>query len=183
DGQREQVYHKLRQYGLLEEDSHDPRVDDTVQLVARTLHTPLPGMGALADISRARLLTEMEFLLRLGGNRLGTLVAILREHGYLQAPLGGHPAQVLYGLMQGFIDLIVEADGQYHVIDYKTNNLGDTMAAYGETELKNAISRAHYDLQYLIYNVALHRHLKYCFGSDYNPAQHLGAVHYLFVRA
>ena len=41
--------------------------------------------------------------------------------------------------------------------------------------------RGHYDLQYLIYLVALHRHLDRCL-PDYDPAEHLGGAQYLFVR-
>lgn len=181
--QRHTVYNTLRQYGLIGEDAADPRIDDTADLVARTLHTPLPGIGALAGIDRGRMLTEMEFMLRLGGHRLGALVDTLREAGYLPAAIGGHPAQTLYGLMQGFIDLVVEVDGAYVILDYKTNRLGDTPVAYRDDALGRAIGRAHYDLQYLIYTVALHRHLKRCLGEQYEPSVHLGGVQYLFVRA
>lgn len=183
DEQRRQVYNVLRKYGLIAEDEADPRMDDTAALIARTLHTPLPEIGPLASVNRHNLLTEMEFMLRLGGHRLGALVDTLREAGYLPAALGGHPMQTLYGLMQGFIDLVVEVDGVYFILDYKTNRLGDTPAAYRDDALKRAIGRAHYDLQYLIYTVALHRHLRRCLGEAYDPAVHLGGVQYLFVRA
>jgi len=181
--QRKLVYDTLRKYGLIAEDTTDPRIDDTAHLVARTLHTPLPDIGPLADLGRRQMLTEMEFMLRLRGNRLGAVVETLREAGYLPAALGGHPMQTLYGLMQGFIDLVVEHDGAFYVLDYKTNRLGDTPAAYRDAALKHAIGRAHYDLQYLIYTVALHRHLRRCLSDDYDPATHLGGVQYLFVRA
>ncbi|MGB7755900.1 MAG: exodeoxyribonuclease V subunit beta [Salinisphaera sp.] len=181
--QRRHLYNVLRKYGLIAEDEADPRIDDTANLVARTLHTPLPGIGPLAGVKRHNLLTEMEFMLRLGGNRLGTLVDTLRQAGYLPAALGGHPMQTLYGLMQGFIDLVVEVDGAYFILDYKTNRLGDTPGAYCAEALGRAIGRAHYDLQYLIYTVALHRHLRRCLGEAYDPAVHLGGVQYLFVRA
>lgn len=183
DDQRETVARHLRQYGLIDESTADPRVDDTASLIARTLHTPLPEIGPLAALDPKHCLAEMEFMLRLGGSRLDRLIETLRTAGYLPAALGGNPASTLYGLMQGFIDLIVEVDGRYIVIDYKTNRLGDTPAAYRAEALQHAIGRAHYDLQYLIYTVALHRHLKRCLGSSYDPAAHLGGVQYLFVRA
>jgi len=181
--QRKLVYDTLRKYGLIAEDTTDPRIDDTAHLVARTLHTPLPDIGPLADVGSTQMLTEMEFMLRLRGNRLGAVVETLREAGYLPAALGGHPMATLYGLMQGFIDLVVEHNGAFYVLDYKTNRLGDTPAAYRDAALKRAIGRAHYDLQYLIYTVALHRHLRRCLSDDYDPATHLGGVQYLFVRA
>ncbi|HET7314508.1 exodeoxyribonuclease V subunit beta [Salinisphaera sp.] len=179
---RDLVTRTLRKHGLIDASDTDPRIDDTANLVARTLHTPLPGIGPLIALDGRRTLAEMEFMLRLRGNRLGTLVDTLREAGYLPAALGGHPGQTLYGLMQGFIDLVVEVDGRYYILDYKTNRLGDTSAAYQAESLRRAIGRAHYDLQYLIYTVALHRHLRRCL-PDYDPATHLGGVQYLFVRA
>lgn len=181
DAPQRLVYDTLRQYGLVAEDPADPRIADTAALVARTLHAPLPDIGPLAGVERGHVLAEMEFMLRLRGSRLGALVDTLRGAGYLPAALGGNPAATLYGLMQGFIDLVVERDGAYFILDYKTNRLGDTPAAYHAAALERAIGRAHYDLQYLIYTVALHRHLRRCL-PDYDPATHLGGVQYLFVR-
>ncbi|ROO32848.1 exodeoxyribonuclease V subunit beta [Salinisphaera japonica] len=178
----EAVYQKLRTGGLIPEDRGDIRIIQTADLVARTLHTPLPSIGALAGLARANMRTEMEFMLRLRGQRLGTLIDTLRAHDYLGAALGGHPAQTLYGLMQGFIDLVVEHDGRFYILDYKTNRLGDTPTDYDGPALQRAITRSHYDLQYLIYTVALHRHLGHCL-PEYDPATHLGGVQYLFLRA
>ena len=183
EDQRDFLLKTLRQYGLIGEEERDPRIDDTAALIARTVHTPLPELGPLAELNPRQTLAEMEFMLRLRGNRLGALVELLREAGYLPAALGGAPQQTLYGLMQGFIDLVVENDGAYYVLDYKTNRLGDTPAAYNAAGLERAIGRAHYDLQYLIYTVALHRHLRQALGDTYDTARHLGGVQYLFVRA
>jgi len=88
----------------------------------------------------------------------------------------------LRGLMQGFIDLVVEAHGRYWVIDYKTNALGPRRADYAGEALAAAVRHHHYDLQYLIYTVALHRYLRRRL-PDYEPEPHLGGVQYLFVRA
>src|SRR5699024_7583555 len=146
-------------------------------------HTPLPEIGRLATLEPQRVRTEMGFMLRLGGNRLSSVIDTLRAAGYLPAALGERPGQTLYGLMQGFIDVVAETSGRYYILDYKTNRLGDTTQAYGPAELGRAIGAAHYDLQYLIYSVALHRHLRFSLGADYDPASHLGGVQYLFVRA
>ncbi|HLQ85115.1 MAG TPA: PD-(D/E)XK nuclease family protein, partial [Salinisphaeraceae bacterium] len=174
---------RLRAYGLLGDHADDPRIGQTVDLVARTLHAPLPDLGPLVALPHARLRAEMGFMLRLRGARLGELIDTLRGAGYLPAALGGDPRQTLYGLMQGFIDVVAEAAGRYYVLDYKTNHLGDTAAAYAPAALQQAMSRAHYDLQYLLYSVALHRHLRRCLGTAYDSATQLGGVHYLFVRA
>jgi exodeoxyribonuclease V beta subunit len=83
--------------------------------------------------------------------------------------------------MQGFIDLTVEAGGRYWVVDYKTNDLGTEPHAYQGDALTRAVRYGHYDLQYLIYLVALHRHLAQTL-PDYDPAHHLGGALYLFLR-
>lgn len=177
------VKNKLRQYGLIGDDDNDLRIVETANLIARTLHTPLPNIGPLANLQTRHVQTEMGFMLRLGGSRLDALVNTLRNAGYLPAALGGSPSQTLYGLMQGFIDVVAQVDGRYFILDYKTNNLGDTLAAYRPAELRRTIGHARYDLQYLIYTIALHRHLQHSLGSSYDPATHLGGVQYLFVRA
>ena len=38
-----------------------------------------------------------------------------------------------------------------------------------------------YDLQYLLYTLALHRYLRTRL-PDYSPEHHLGGVHYLYLR-
>src|SRR5699024_5311655 len=167
------VQARLRQYGSIGDDDDDPRISETANLIARTLHTPLPEIGRLATLEPQRVRTEMGFMLRLGGNRLSSVIDTLRAAGYLPAALGERPGQTLYGLMQGFIDVVAETSGRYYILDYKTNRLGDTTQAYGPAELGRAIGAAHYDLQYLIYSVALHRHLRFCLGADYDPASHL----------
>jgi len=83
--------------------------------------------------------------------------------------------------MHGFIDLTLEADGRYWVLDYKTNDLGERDRAYAPEALAEAVRDAHYDLQYLIYLAALHRHLGRRLPG-YDPARHLGGAQYLFLR-
>src|SRR5699024_3931478 len=177
-----EVAHTLRRYGLIGNRDHDPRMHQTAALVSRILHAPLPDIGPLAHIDHNNLIAEMAFMLRLDGSRLTALIDTLQQAGYLPGGLGEAPEQILNGLMQGFIDLIVQHDDRFIIIDYKTNNLGDTAAAYAPAHLQTAVHSARYDLQYLIYSVALHRHLKRCLAADYNPQHHLGGVQYLFVR-
>src|SRR5699024_7707578 len=134
---------RLRQYGLIGDADNDTRTHQTAELIARTLHTPLPEIGPLAAIQPQHVQTEMGFMLRLGGNKLSTIVGTLREAGYRPAARDGHPPQTLYGLMQGFIDVVIEHNGQYLILDYKTNRLGDTTTAYAPAELKQDIGQAH----------------------------------------
>jgi exodeoxyribonuclease V beta subunit len=156
-------------------------LDAVCRMVARTLHTPLPGIGPLAALPTGCRLVEMEFFLKLGGERVGRLLEVLAAQGYAVALAAERAQQTLRGLMQGFIDLTVEVDGRYWIIDYKTNDLGAQAADYAPAALARAVRHGHYDLQYLIYLVALHRHLGQTLPG-YDPERHLGGAQYLFLR-
>jgi exodeoxyribonuclease V beta subunit len=72
------------------------------------------------------------------------------------------------------------------VVDHKTNRLGVPgvpLSAwdYRPEVLADAMIHGHYPLQALLYQVALHRYLRWR-QRDYEPARHLGGVLYLFVR-
>ncbi len=88
----------------------------------------------------------------------------------------------LQGLIKGFIDLVFRFKGRYYLADYKSNHLGNGPKNYCEEDLEAAILAHRYDLQYLIYTVALHRYLESrCKKYDY--ATDFGGVFYLFIRA
>ena len=82
---------------------------------------------------------------------------------------------------RGFIDLVFRHEGQFYVVDYKSNYLGDAASHYSPARLAEAMSDHHYYLQYLLYTVALHRHLGARLpGYDYH--RHMGGTFYLFLR-
>jgi len=85
------------------------------------------------------------------------------------------------GLMKGFVDLVFEHEGRYYLADWKTNWLGPTVADYTAERIADEMQRHHYDLQYYVYAVALHRHLA---GRipDYDYDRHMGGIYYFFVR-
>jgi exodeoxyribonuclease V beta subunit len=103
----------------------------------------------------------------------------------------------LRGYLSGSVDVVLRVpDGpseragpsgrKYIVVDYKTNRLGDsdrplTAADYGRPQLANAMMHSDYVLQALLYNVVLHRFLRWR-QPGYHPERHLGGVMYLFVR-
>jgi exodeoxyribonuclease V beta subunit len=85
------------------------------------------------------------------------------------------------GMLNGFIDLILVHRGRYYLLDYKSNHLGNRYGDYGRERLQAAVREHPYDLQYLIYSVALHRYLQRRLpGYDYR--RHFGGVYYLFLR-
>ncbi|RIJ10072.1 exodeoxyribonuclease V subunit beta [Pseudomonas sp. 91RF] len=87
----------------------------------------------------------------------------------------------LNGMFKGFIDLTFEHDGRYYVADYKSNWLGVDDAAYTEQAMEQSILENRYDLQYVLYLLALHRQLKARL-ANYDYDRHVGGALYLFLR-
>ncbi|MBE2259218.1 MAG: exodeoxyribonuclease V subunit beta [Rhodobacteraceae bacterium] len=142
------------------------------------LATPLPGGIVLATIPRRQRLVELAFHLPAAELRPQRLNAWLHEHGYPLPRLGFAP---LSGYLRGFIDLIFRHGERFYVLDWKSNHLGDGPADYAPAQLARAMAEHGYHLQYLLYGVALHRHLGQRLAG-YDFERHFGGVHYLFVR-
>ncbi len=153
-------------------------VEQTGRLVSAALTAPLPGELRLCDLPASQRVAEMEFHFRLGVTRLPDLYALLAQHGYPRSHAQLRSGTI-EGLMHGYIDLIYrDATGMYYVLDYKTNQLLD----YSAQGCAEAVRAHDYDLQYLIYLVALQRWLRVRKGADYLPARDLGGAVYLFLR-
>ena len=86
------------------------------------------------------------------------------------------------GMITGVIDLVFEHQGKYYLADYKSNYLGASLEDYSRDKLERAILDRRYDLQYLLYSIALHRYLSQRI-PDYQYERHFGGVYYLFIRA
>lgn len=96
------------------------------------------------------------------------------------------------GYVKGEMDLVAqfEEHGPFYLIDYKTNYLGNKLSDYGENSIAKSIFDSGYDVQILLYSIALHRFLKntvenYC--DDKGDAKKgyeelFGGVIYLYVR-
>lgn len=148
------------------------------RLVDDVVRTELvPGMR-LADLDPARRLDEMGFLFPAPSLELGALRRLLVAHGYPDVALD---SGMLAGFIKGFIDMIVEHDGRFWIVDWKSNHLGNTPDAYGPRALDVAMADHAYHLQALLYTVALHRYLR---GRlpDYDYDTHMAGYLYLFVR-
>ncbi|MCX7033218.1 MAG: UvrD-helicase domain-containing protein [Arenimonas sp.] len=146
-------------------------------LVGHTLNVVLPEGVRLADVPPAQRRPEMEFHFSLAPARVDAVLAQLHEYGLVSERQAFGTRERLEGLMTGFIDLVYEHDGRYYLLDYKSNQLPD----YGDDALSDAIAHSEYDLQYLLYAVALHRWLGFRLpGYDYG--RHFGGVRYLFCR-
>ncbi|MFT3761677.1 MAG: PD-(D/E)XK nuclease family protein [Pseudoxanthomonas sp.] len=174
--QRHHVVAALEKFGL---NPSDAGIVQTGALVAAALNAPLPGIATLAGLDASRRVAEMEFHFRLGRTRLPALYALLERHGYPRPHPSAHAGEI-EGLMHGYIDLVYRDDaGAFRVLDYKTNDL---RGRYDVHALREAVTQNDYDLQYLIYLVALQRWLKLRLGDAYDPEKHLGGAVYLFLR-
>lgn len=109
---------------------------------------------------------------------LDRLVAQYTHNGENRA--AAKPA-LLNGMFKGFIDLAFEHDGRYYVTDYKSNWLGAEDSAYSEQAMETAILEHRYDLQYVLYLLALHRQLRVRL-PDYDYEQHVGGAVFMFLR-
>ncbi|WP_341678377.1 exodeoxyribonuclease V subunit beta [Niveibacterium sp. SC-1] len=159
---------------------------DTAQRwLLRVLDTPLslPAQAAPVRLRElARYQAEMEFVFGLQDTDFGAADRLLCQH-----TLGAiaRPALVATrhgGMLNGFMDLVFEHEGRYYVLDYKSNRLGADAAAYSAEALTEAMAAHRYDLQYMLYVVALHRHLKARLGTRYDYARHMGGAVYVFLR-
>jgi exodeoxyribonuclease V beta subunit len=169
---------------------------------------PLADGLTLRQIGRQDRLRELDFEFPLAGGdlreaapdiRLADVGVLLRSHLPVNDPLASYAdrlisdpfgGQSLRGYLSGSVDAVLRIpDGSGHrylVVDYKTNWLGDpdrllTAADYDRPRLAEAMLHSDYPLQALLYNVVLHRFLRWR-QSDYDPARHLGGVLYLFLR-
>ncbi|HHJ14993.1 MAG TPA: exodeoxyribonuclease V subunit beta [Gammaproteobacteria bacterium] len=146
----------------------------------QVLASPLPEQARLADIAFGDRLHEAGFHFRIRGARERDLNALLQRHD--MAPLeqwvaGRRGNACLAGLLTGAIDLVYRHGGRYYIADFKSNLLPD----YAPGRLRQAMLERRYDLQYLLYALALHRHLALRL-PDYDYDRHFGGVRYLFLR-
>ncbi|MGW8194994.1 MAG: 3'-5' exonuclease, partial [Desulforhopalus sp.] len=178
DARLDQVRQKCRRYGA----SAEP--EEVARLLKLVVETPLKS-GAHADHDNFSLsmladgdcLKEMAFYYRLSHLATDRVNTILAKEKTV-APLSHKEMQ---GYLTGFVDLICRYRDRYYVIDYKTNFLGEQLEDYSRENLVSAMKSHNYGLQYWIYSLVLHRHLKN-FLPGYAYQQNYGGVMYLFVR-
>ncbi len=164
-------------YGLKQK----PETEDLTGWVYNILHTPLNKNGmTLAGLKVEHTLRELEFDLSANNVQCNKLDALLREQNTHELP--PLDFKKFQGMITGIIDLVFEHDGKYYIADYKSNLLSRKLKNYSPDNLAIEINTRRYDLQYLIYTLALHRHLEQRL-NDYSYERDFGGVYYLFLRA
>ena len=152
------------------------------QWFEQILSTPiLPNNDlTLAQINEKQCLKELAFYLNISSHFdvSGFNRALAALHHLPSEPLQFDDIQ---GMVRGTMDLVFSHQDKYYLLDYKSNFLGETLKDYDQTALKKAMLEHHYDWQYLLYVVALHRYLKTRLPHyDYN--RDFGGVVYAFLR-
>lgn len=169
---------KLRQSLQLDETFTEP-LQNWLQQIS---HTPLSHeIGiALADLANKDCIKEMPFYLAIREHfDVEAFNRALKAHHHLPSePLQFEQIQ---GMVRGSIDLVFRHNRKYYLVDYKSNFLGSTLADYNQEALKKEILHSHYDWQYLIYTLALHRYLQ-SVAPHYDYERDFGGVFYLFLR-
>jgi exodeoxyribonuclease V beta subunit len=152
------------------------------------LCTPLPLMDAQQQQPLAQPLVlqslpvnhqwpEMEFSLSAGHVPSAELDQLIRQQVFVGQDRPNLLPQVMQGMLTGFMDLVFAHDGRYWVLDYKSNKLPHYQAPL----LQQAVLEKRYDVQYVLYILALHRLLKSRL-PDYDYHQQMGGAAYVFLR-
>ena len=166
------------------------------------VHSPLIRLGektfSLSELKNGDYVPEMNYMLPAIETNSLELNTLCKESAYelieKEKLLNKQDIENLFldkrtvtGFIEGFLDLVMRVkhkDGyKYYVIDYKSTHLGNSYADYSKAELAQSIfdNRNRYDLQYLLYTLALHRMLKLR-KPDYDYDKDIGGVLYLYLR-
>ena len=154
--------------------------EQLTQWVHACTHAVLPiggGSLQLRTLGTQQAVAEMPFVLTLRGATTRHIDALLQTYvqpGQARIALSSDSLQ---GQLVGSLDVVIEHDGRWYVMDYKTNQMdADTHQA-----MTDKILEKRYDLQYSLYLLALHRLLKLRL-PDYDYDQHIGGALYFFLR-
>ena len=155
--------------------------DDLVAWLQAVLDTPLPAGLRLGQLSFSQTLRETAFYFPMLGGSSAALGHLLARHREEEQAVELPVSSQLHGMMHGFIDLIFQWQGQYFLADYKSNFLGNRLRDYSLSSMEVSMRQSFYDLQYLLYALALHRYLTVRLPG-YDPDRHFGGVYYFYLR-
>ena len=164
-----------------------PHISNMVRHVLLTSLTQGEKTFCLGSLGRGRWITELEFFIPLRFVTSALFGEVLERHGIMPGgvDLGAYSEILQFkpvkGMLMGFIDMVFEAGGQYYLLDWKSNHLGNSTKDYGHDAMKQAMDNNLYFLQYLLYTVALNRYLSLRV-ENYAYSTHFGGVMYVFMR-
>lgn len=151
-----------------------------VQWLNNIVATPLSATGlCLSQLGGGHRLNELAFDFAIDQVRVGALNQRLEQ--WAGGPVEALTVDDFRGMITGVIDLVFVHEGRYYIADYKSNLLGYALDDYRPEALRKTIFDRRYDLQYLLYLLALHRYLGQRL-EHYDYDEHIGGAYYLFLR-
>lgn len=157
------------------------------EMIDTVCRAEIPEAGfALRAVPNEATLREGRFAMPVRDFSMAEVASALDAHGSAHAREYAPMLRRLRddqfrGYLTGSIDLAFEHQGRWHILDWKSNWLGANDADYAPDALGHAMHAAHYTLQYHVYLVALHRHLR-ARQPGYDARVHWGQVTYAFLR-
>ena len=185
DSVRDHVAKALERFSYKAE--WQPHITAMVQNVLKTTLASGEKTFTLGSLHSGCWITELEFFFPLRLVTSPQLGEVLARHGVLPesvdlaAQAKALQFKTVKGMLMGFIDMVFEEGGQYYLVDWKSNHLGNVTHDYSHDAMKQAMENNLYALQYLLYTVALDRFLALRV-KDYHYSTHFGGVIYVFLR-
>ncbi|PIT78600.1 exodeoxyribonuclease V subunit beta [Limnohabitans sp. B9-3] len=162
------------------DDAQSAQLTPWLQAVVQTplpLHELNASPLTLGQLKREHMWPEMEFNLEVSHVPATVLDRHIQAHVFEGSPRPALQARVMQGMLTGSLDLVLQHDGRYWVVDYKSNKLPN----YDSATLQDAVLHKRYDVQYVLYTLSLHRLLKVRL-PNYDYDQHMGGAIYMFLR-
>ncbi len=150
------------------------------QMIAHILQAEIQtpaGKFSIGDIAYHKRLHEFEFDVPVSSFFAPQLQTLSDDDTRIDIQSSGE----LEGIMNGKMDMFFEHNGQYFVLDWKSNFLGDQLADYEPAALAAAMSDHNYHLQYLVYSLAITKYLTTRL-PHFNYERDFGGVIYVFMR-
>ena len=169
--------HELLSQRIALHDFHPSSYPEILRILWNTLNTPLPSPQEgfrLCDIREKH--SELEFLLPLDpaiNKAVNLSLPPMRKVSYAF----DSRAQFL----KGFIDLLFFYKNQYFIVDWKSNDLGNSPEHYRYEPVVDDLVRHRYPLQFMLYTAALYQYLK-LHDSEKKISSLFGGVYYLYLR-
>lgn len=183
----EQVASTLDNWGIKAPADGRWTVDDVRQMLVTVCSATIPGTTIqLCQVPRRATAREWRFDMAIKDFSIRAVADVLAQYGSKHAKGYAPILRMLQrdafpGYLNGSIDVAFEHDQRWYILDWKSNWLGSKTEDYRGAALDHAMQSAHYTLQYHLYMLALHRHLKVR-HPHYDPARHWGGVAYVFLR-
>ena len=179
------VRNKLSAYGF--DKIWETSIVDMLDNLSNLVLSPQLAPFTLSDVDNAARINEMSFYFPLKQVNPSTLTRVFDDFIH-HPPLKDFPQTLerltfspVAGLMMGFIDVLFEHNGRYYIVDWKSNFLGVAMDNYIKKRLNEEMRKSFYILQYHLYILATHLHLKMRIPS-YDYDKNFGGVFYIFLR-